>query len=283
MKFQIDCVQCVIRLLIDAVKTMPHTADPARLVQRSLGCLASVSLDRTPPAVFRDVFDSLRGQSGVEDPYRAWKSRFNQYVLEHFDLLQSTINNSDHPLHTALALSIAGNIIDVAVAIPIHDDVIQRAIRTALETSLSAQTIRAFRADIERAERILYLGDNCGEIVFDMLLIGQLPREKITYVVRGQPILNDVTMADAREVGMTQLVDVIDNGAGAPGTILDLCNRPFLDEFNRADCIIAKGMGNLETLFESPRNIYFLLQVKCLVLARFLEVPVGTFLFVNRK
>ena len=282
VKFDLDCVQCVTRQLVDAVKVLHSDwPDQKALIQEALQFVGSIPLDRVPVAVVHDTFEFLRQRSGVEDPYRATKSQFNNFVLQHYDSLEAAIANSEDPLHAALLLSIAGNVIDLAVVSSVRDDAIHQAVRTALEKTLPRRTLEAFRDDIARAERILYLADNSGEIVFDKLLIRRLPREKITYVVRGKPILNDCTMDDARHVGMTQLVDVIDNGAGAPGTVIDLCSQQFLDAYDGADCIIAKGMGNLETLFESPKNIYFLLQAKCGVLSRFLDVPVGTYLFVH--
>ncbi|MCK5255186.1 MAG: DUF89 family protein, partial [Deltaproteobacteria bacterium] len=119
--------------------------------------------------------------------------------------------------------------------------------------------------------------DNAGEIVFDRLFIEQLPREKVTYVVRGEPIINDVTIEDAREVDMFELVDVIDNGSDAPGTILETCSHEFQKRFASSDLVIAKGQGNYETLSDINKRIFFLLQVKCPVIAKDIGFEVGSF------
>jgi uncharacterized protein with ATP-grasp and redox domains len=116
-------------------------------------------------------------------------------------------------------------------------------------------SLAVFRDSISKADRILYLADNAGEIVFDRLLIEQLPAEKVTVGVRGQPILNDATMSDAEATGLTQLVAVIDNGSDAPGTVLDDCSRAFIQHFRKADLVIAKGQGNYETLSELEKDI----------------------------
>jgi uncharacterized protein with ATP-grasp and redox domains len=129
---------------------------------------------------------------------------------------------------------------------------------------------------MSRAEDILYLGDNAGEIVFDRLLIEQLPCEKITFVVKGRPILNDAVMEDAQIVGLTDMVDVIDNGSDAPGTILESCSETFRRRFDQSDLIIAKGQGNYETLSEVDKNIFFLVRPKCSVLARHLGREIGS-------
>jgi len=126
------------------------------------------------------------------------------------------------------------------------------------------------------AKSILYLADNAGEIVFDRLLIEQLPRERVTVAVRGAPILNDVTWVDATTVGVDTLVKVIDNGSDAPGTVLADCSDAFQKQFAEADLIISKGQGNFETLSDSPENIFFLFKAKCPVVADQVGCPVGT-------
>jgi uncharacterized protein with ATP-grasp and redox domains len=124
---------------------------------------------------------------------------------------------------------------------------------------------------------ILYIADNAGEIVFDRILVEEIQdfENRVVFVVKGGPILNDATMMDAREAGLTDIVRVIDNGCDAPGTILELCNDAFIEELNRADLIISKGQGNYETLSDIPRNVFFLLKAKCPVIAGDLSVHVG--------
>ena len=133
-----------------------------------------------------------------------------------------------------------------------------------------------FKHAVSRANNILYLGDNAGEIVFDRLLIEQLPCEKITFVVKGGPILNDALMEDAQIVGLTDVVDVIDNGSDAPGTILESCSEAFRLRFDESDLVIAKGQGNYETLSDVDKNIFFLVTPKCSVLARHLGREIGS-------
>jgi len=135
--------------------------------------------------------------------------------------------------------------------------------------------VHRLKVAVERAKEILYLGDNTGEIVLDRLLIEQMPREKLTYVVRGHPILNDALMEDAQIAGLTDLVEVIDNGSDAPGTILETCSEAFRGRFEQADLVIAKGQGNFESLGDTRRAVFFLLRPKCAVLARHLGCDLG--------
>jgi len=140
-----------------------------------------------------------------------------------------------------------------------------------------------FRLAIAQAKSILYLADNAGETAFDRLLVEQLLPVRITFVVRGAPVLNDATLSDAQTVGLDQIVKVIDNGSDAPGTILTDCNQELCDRFTTVDLIIAKGQGNFETLCDEPGNIFFLFKVKCLVIASLVNQPIGTQMLVHSR
>jgi hypothetical protein len=127
--------------------------------------------------------------------------------------------------------------------------------------------------EISKAKSVLYLGDNCGEIVFDKLFIETMKHQNITFVVRGAPVINDVTLEDANQVGMDNICRVISNGFDAPSTLIELCSDEFAAEYNNADLIISKGQGNFEGLMESTHpNIFFLLIAKCDPIAKLLGV-----------
>jgi len=108
------------------------------------------------------------------------------------------------------------------------------------------------------------------------LLIEQLSSVPVTVAVRGAPIINDATRADAQTVGLQEIAEIVDNGSDAPGTILQDCNEEFIRCFTEADLIIAKGQGNFETLSDERRNIFFLFKAKCPVIAARVGQPIGT-------
>jgi len=205
----------------------------------------------------------IRETTGNEDPYRDAKDLLNRRALELYPRLEETVTGSEDPLETAVRLAIAGNIIDFAVTARVEQSHIQDAIEYSLVAPLASESVDGFRKAMARAEDILYLADNAGEIVFDRLLIGQLPREKITLVVKARPVINDATYSDARDAGLTGMVDVIDNGSDVPGTILATCSDSFRRRFERADVIVSKGQGNYESLSDVPKNIFFLFKAKC--------------------
>ena len=152
-----------------------------------------------------------------------------------------------------------------------------------LSADLSSSHTEELRTAINNAKQILYLGDNAGEIVFDKLFIEHLPKEKIIFAVRGKPVINDATMKDAEDIGLTDILKVIDNGSGYPGTVLQSCSEEFQEVFNGADLIISKGQGNYETLSENRQNIFFLLKIKCDIVARDLNGNVGDFVVLNAR
>jgi len=98
---------------------------------------------------------------------------------------------------------------------------------------------------------------------------------RVTVAVRGLPVLNNATMFDADVTGLNELVEVIDNGSDAPGTLLEDCSEEFRKAFDDADLVIAKGQGNYESLNDVSKNIFFLLRTKCPVIAKHLETEVG--------
>ncbi len=187
--------------------------------------------------------------------------------------LKALVQQSEDPLALAIRISVAGNIIDFAVSDQIADlwETVERVTRQPYAMDDTA----TLRARLKTASHILYLADNAGETVFDRVLIEALPIPVI-YAVKGSHVVNDATMGDAVAAGLDTCANIISNGAQASGTILSLCSESFLQAFNDAPLIIAKGQANFETLSAAGENIFCLLQAKCPMIARHLDVPVGS-------
>lgn len=276
METFIECVPCLVRQTVDAIRVV---TDDQRLQQRLLrGVLQTISemdWNTSPPVMTQEIHRFIRQKTSVEDPYREEKSEFNRIALELYPRLKSLIDNSVKPFETAVKLAIAGNVIDLGVSRDIGETDIAKVIEEALDLPFYGD-VEAFHDSILGAERILYLMDNAGEIVFDRLLIEQLPAEKITACVRGFPILNDATLSDAEATGLNELVAVIDNGSDAPGTVLKDCSQTLRLHFEEADLVISKGQGNYETLSSVRKNLYFLLKAKCPVVSNHIGCESGS-------
>jgi uncharacterized protein with ATP-grasp and redox domains len=276
MKTCLDCIPCFVSQTLDAARM--SSADPAvheKLIRDVLRWLSEMDMSLSPPALAQRIHRRLRELTGVEDPYREQKDQHNQMALQLLPGLRAKVEASSDPLMTAANLAVAGNIIDLGAKSGLKKQEIHDALRQAAEQPLEGDREK-FRDEVERAEKILYLADNCGEIVFDTLLVEQLGAHRVTVAVRGMPIINDATLADAQTAGLTDIVRVIGNGSDAPGTLLDDCSEEFRSVFETADLIVSKGQGNLETLSHCGKNIFFLFKAKCPVVADSVNLPIGT-------
>jgi uncharacterized protein with ATP-grasp and redox domains len=207
------------------------------------------------------------------------KKENNDQAISMFPELEEIIRQSKDPFGTALRLAIAGNIIDFAAGDNFN---LQATIDRSLTTFFAIDHSDRLKNALEKAKTVLYLGDNAGEIVFDKLFITTIKHPNLIYVVRGAPIINDATMEDAEYVGMSNAAKVISNGYDAASTIPSKSSKEFQEYFEKADLIISKGQGNLEGLF--PLNdvrLFFLLMVKCDVIAEFLKVKKESFVVYN--
>ena len=276
MKTHLACIPCLARQALDAVTEA--VADPDRrepLLRQLLRELADGDWSGTPPALAQRLQRSIRRELGDSDPYRAIKDRMNRMALDLLPALRTRIAAHPDLREAAVRVAIGGNLLDVGAKTQIAAEDLPAHLETIWTQPLRGDLEGLFR-EAERARTILYLADNAGEIVFDKLLIEQLPAEKITLFVRGSPVLNDATAADAEAAGLPELVPVLGNGSDAPGTILNDCSAEFRAWFDRADLIIAKGQGNYETLSEMDRNVYFLFTVKCPLVAGRVGESVGS-------
>jgi uncharacterized protein with ATP-grasp and redox domains len=282
MRTYLDCVPCFVRQVLDAVRM---TTDDERIhekvLREALRLASTMDLRQSPPVMGQKIHRFIRELTGVQDPYRQVKDHFNKLALQMYPDLSDRIEASADPLETAVRLAIAGNIIDFGVNSVVQEKKVEQAINQSLTDPLDVAMLRQFSTQVDAAQDILYIADNAGEIVFDRLLIEQLPCEKITLVVKGSPILNDATIEDAQIVGLTDIVNVIDNGSDAPGTILETCSKEFRNRFEQSDLLIAKGQGNYETLNEVDKTKFFMLQPKCSVLAQHLGCEIGTLVLTS--
>jgi uncharacterized protein with ATP-grasp and redox domains len=190
------------------------------------------------------------------------------------------------PLLLAARLAIAGNVIDMGSNGNLTEADVRQSLNKALTEPFFGEEER-FEQAIAQAKSVLYLADNAGEIAFDRLLVEQIikqvPPERVTLVVRGAPVLNDATLIDVHTVGIDQIVEAIDNGSDAPGTILNDCSEEFRRRFAEADLIVAKGQGNFETLSNNPSNIFCLFKVKCGVIANLVNQPIGMQMLIHSQ
>ncbi len=259
----LDCLSCFTRQAVDLARSA--TNDPEeqeRLARRFLRSLSELDWTPSAPAVAQRLHNLVRPLLPDEDPWETAKAEFNRMAAKALPEARQRVRESADPFDTALRLAAAANIIDFGISRHLTARDVEQALEDCLTQTLQGD-VEEFRRAVRRATRILYIADNAGEIVFDKLVLEMLPREKVTVAVRGKPVLNDATREDAEAVGVTDLVEVIDTGSDAPGILLEDCSPEFQAAFREADLVLAKGQGNLESLLQGPKEVFFLLRVKC--------------------
>ena len=272
MRTYFDCYPCFLRQALSAARRVD--ADEAQLhavLMEVLDLLRDIPAGATPPEMAYHVHHIVRAQVEAEDPYREAKAASTRQALALYPQLVSQVDKSDHPLATAIRLSIAGNIIDLAVG---DDYDLLESLTRVLEQPFAIDDRAELFAALAEAEFVLFLADNAGETVFDRVLVETLD-VPVTYAVKGGPILNDATRDDARAAGLDEVATLVDTGSDAPGTVLDLCSPAFQSLFASAPVVIAKGQANYETLSAADPKVFCLLQIKCPVIAQDIGADVG--------
>ena len=207
MKTCLECFPCMLNQALEAARVAtPDTARQREILNRVMGLLMELRLDASPPEIARKSHRLVRELSGNPDPYKDQKHEYNTRALALLPSLRVQVEQADDPLDLAVRLSIAGNVIDFGAMASGFD--FDREWKNADKARFGISDYEAFKADILKARSILYLGDNAGEIVFDRLLVEvlqQISKADITFVVRGEPVLNDATLEDARFVGLDRI------------------------------------------------------------------------------
>ncbi len=217
-----------------------------------------------------------------KDLYRKEKRDANKLLLNNYNYWKAKVTSSSKPFKTAAKLAVIGNIIDYgAHAVP---EKIEEFIEEMLEKPLVIDDSAILEEKVRKANSILYLGDNAGEIVFDKLFIETMQHPRVTFAVRDQPVINDVTRNEARQVEMNTLCKIISNGYDAPSTLLEHCSPGFLRTYEKADLVISKGQGNFEGLMDENRSdLFFLFMAKCQPIAEMVDVERGSMLIKQNK
>lgn len=269
MKTYLDCIPCFLDQALRAGRIATRDEKKIKKLLDTIGSLIKeFPLENTPPETGETIYRIVREITRVDDPYKKIKKTHIEEALALYPEMKEMVKRSDNRLLTAIKLSIAGNIIDLGVRKTYN---LIEGIGEVLKQDFAISHFEQFVEHMEKAEAILYLGDNAGESVFDKLLIEEM-HKPVTYVVREVPVINDVTLQDAIDSGLNQVAEIISSGSSAPATILHLCKEDFINRFDQTDMVISKGQGNYEGLSGVDRSVFFLLKAKCHVIAKDLGV-----------
>ena len=203
----------------------------------------------------------IKDKTNCNDPYINEKKLGNEIALKYLPLAQEILNEND-TLENRVKIAIVGNILDFG-AFELSED-IEKLIKDSLNKDLAVKDIESFEKALEKHDKVLYLVDNTGEIVFDKLLVSKIKEYDldITIAVKSQPILNDACMEDAINTGLNEFGEIVEIGAGTVGYVDSEISDEFREIFNAHEFVISKGMGNYEGLTEidlSNKEVFFLL------------------------
>lgn len=290
MKTNLDCIYCIIQKADERCEKLNSDQDlKLKFMKNVFRLIGESKEDVTAPYLSKCVNDLLRSEFSSTEDYSLLKTKYNKLMLGLEDTIEKKINSDDDPLLSALRYAMVGNFIDFAAMDTIDSKKLNELIRTAESQNVAEQTYSAFYKELgsSSSKNLVYLLDNAGEIVFDKLFIKTIkvkyPNLNITAIVRGAPVFNDVTLADAKEVGLQKIVPVLDNGTNIPGTQLDKISVDAKRAIENADLIISKGQGNFETLYGCGKNIYYIFLCKCDLFVRRFSMPRFSGIFANEK
>lgn len=267
-----DCIPCILKMSLEIARdTIKEEGDIKAFFKRvvSLRYFKDCSWDITAPEIIRDIWKIMEDTTGIKDPLYEKKRLQNNIALNVYPYAKDSVIKNHDPFEEALKWSVAGNFIDVMIGVnDIHkDDILAKVMGMGLDV----QAVEGFMKRLKKVKKIVYLCDNCGEVVFDRLFAETLIDifgVDILFVVRSVPVLNDATMEDAFYTGLNSVGEVIENGIDEPlpGLLLNKASKRLKRFIDEAGLVISKGGGNFDTLFSVDSlkgKVTFLLQAKC--------------------
>jgi len=278
MKMKQACVGCILeqsRRVASVIgadeKLRAELYDTVEVMSREF------TLDLSPPEEAARVYANMAAIAKMPDLFKEIKNISTARALEFIPYLKEKIETSNDKFLTATKIAVAGNVIDLASQIQFD---LSQEVEKVFDMPFGLDDSNELYNSLESAKKVLYIGDNAGEHIFDKLYIEILrelfPNVIVTYLTRGVPIINDITFSEAIESGLDEVANVVDSGVNTPGFVKKNVNEKTLNLYENADLIIAKGMGNYETMEGlKGRSIFFLLKVKCDVVAESLGQNIG--------
>ncbi len=278
MTLATPCVECIVNQSLRVADAIgADDALRSRLYAYVRDASQHFDFHASPPEVAAEVYEAMARIADKEDLYDTVKKHSTQQARRSVPALKKRLAASQDPLMTAVKIAVAGNVIDLAAAVRFDLD---EELERIFHTPFAVDNVALLHEKLATASTLLYIADNAGEHIFDYLAIETLqqryPNLHVYYMVRGVPIINDVTLQEAKEAGFDALCSVVDSGVNTPGFVYERATKEAQRLFDSADVVLAKGMGNYECLSPAPRhNLCYLLKVKCGVVADSLKREIG--------
>jgi damage-control phosphatase, subfamily I len=290
MRIEPECIGCLLNQILSAFKTLKPNVDKELILKTQkqlMEYMLEIDLNEfTAPLIGKYLYNLVGKALEKEDPYRNLKRKYNNLALKYYDEVKEIVANSNDPLFEAIGASALGNTVDFASQ---HKIELIKDLRGFTPDNFKINDYKSFKHDLEQTEKLVIIGDNTGEIVFDKVLIETIkksyPNKEIVYAVRSTPIINDATFQDAKYIGLTDIVKVIESSP-APGIDFSNISKELEIYLNKNKCLVlSKGQGNFETLHSvrlRNKRIYYLLKAKCNLMERIFNVKLGSLIFKKK-
>ena len=281
------CLECFLSKRLAQVRAL-GTDEQATEMAKKLSMLYAQSNADMDSAILGGLAEEMINNYYGIDPDRMHeeKEMSNRFVMERLDKIRSRVEAAEDPIYAGLQYAVLGNYLDFSALYgQVSFEDMDKMLDTAANIDLDKECYAQFLADLQKGKRLLYLTDNAGEICFDRIL-GEViaeayPHLEITFCVRGKPIVNDATREDAEIAGIR--FPVIDNGIAIGGTPVHMISAEAKAALDQADVILAKGMGNTESMFGCGYNIYYAFLVKCVRFMEFFDAPKMKPMFIRDR
>ena len=263
-----QCYVCHLKRNVDTARNLGGEAAATAFARDLMQLYLEAPKDMGSPWFGPGVTALLEKHCGVTgDRHRQEKLESNRFVLARMDAIREKIQAAGDPVYAGAQMAVLGNYIDFsALRGEVSFETLDEMLARSADIDLDREVYKTFCSDLEKGKKLLYLTDNAGEIGFDRLFAEEIQRKyphlEITFCVRGGPVSNDATRADALAVGVP--FPVIDNGAAIAGTLIPLLGEEAKAAFTGADVILSKGMANVESLYGCGYPVYYLFLVKCI-------------------
>lgn len=279
---------CAVNKQEEKIRKFPDMDKKTEYMKKVMSILSSAEEQDCSPSLSVEIkkLYSEFWNCPAED-YTEIKKEFNQLMLNVEASVEEKIRTSADPLETALLYARIGNYIDFAALENVSQETMLKLLENENQEPLSQTEYANFQTDLSTAKTLVYLTDNCGEIVLDKLAVKILkekyPQLNITVIVRGYPVVNDATMEDAEEIGLTDIIKVTGNGSNVGGTWFPGLSNEARTLLEQADVILAKGQGNFETMNDCGLNVYYLFLCKCDLFQRRFHAKALQGMFLNER
>jgi len=272
------CVTCIFSQSLRVCETLQIDSETTKKVLDSVaGMIPEWSFDETPPQVAARVYPEIAKLLQTDDIYYDFKHEATERAKAFIPFVEEMIDKHNDKFYASLKAAVAGNVIDLAAQqqFDLEEEVVK-----VFDSPFEIDDSEELRKILQNSKNLLVVGDNAGEHLFDKVMMKCLKENfedlNIFYAVRGKPIINDITIKDALEAKIDEVAEIVDSGVDTPGLDLSRASDKMLSVYKQADVVLAKGMGNYESLNGiSTQPTFFLLKVKCSVVAESLGRNVG--------